>query len=91
MCAERTRMLQYSLPRQWEGWLYGRLVFNVNNRLILRVKSGGLNHDNGRSARTTSVITPSATHVVMIVKLVASAPLTEQSDEHFQRQVMDRQ
>lgn len=49
------------------------------------------NGDNGRSAGTTSVITPSATHVVMIVKLVASAPLTEQSDEHFQRQVMDRQ
>lgn len=91
MCAEHAGMLQYSLPRRREGWLYGRLAFNVNNRLIFRVKSGGLNHDNGRSARTTSVITLSATHDVMMVKLVASAPLTEQSDECFQRQVMHRQ
>lgn len=91
MCAERGRMLQYSLPQQRESWLYGRLAFNVNNRLIFQVKNGGLNHNNGRSARATCIITPSATQDVMMVKLLVSAPLTEQSDEHFQRQVMHRQ
>lgn len=67
-------MLQYNLPRQQEGWLYGQLALNVNNGLIFRVKNGGLNHNNGRSACSTSVITPSAMYDVMMVKLLASAP-----------------
>lgn len=72
-----------SQPRQQAGWLHGWLTFNVNSRFMFRATALGLSNDNSRVGHTTSVITLSAKRDVMIVKLLPSAPFTEQSNKLF--------
>lgn len=50
---------------------------------MFRATALGLSNDNSRVGHTTSVIMLSAKRDVMIVKLLLSAPFTEQSNTQF--------
>lgn len=58
---------------------------------MFRATALGLSNDNSRVGHTTSVIMLSAKRDVMIVKLLLSAPFTEQSNNQFYCQATQSQ